>query len=106
MVRTGFALLAAGAVVFGLGPEASAQTPSRGTWWNPMTVQATQESGGIGTILRDAVMGRPTTPDASTQSSRAPNTPTAGRGRGRGNGNGNGNVSNANARNGNGPPFC
>ena len=70
-----------------------------------MTVQATQESGGIGTILRDAVMGRPTTsPDANPQSSRAPNTTTAGRGRGRGNGNGS--VNNASARHGNGPPFC
>ena len=107
MVRRGFALFAAGALATGMATGASAQAATQGTWWNPMTVQATQESGGIGAVLRDAVMGRPSTPDASQQSSRAPNTTTtAGRGRGRGNGNGNGNVSNANARLGNGPPFC
>ena len=108
MVRTGFALFAAGTLAIGMAGRASAQAATQGTWWNPVTVQATQESGGIGTILRDAVLGRPTTPETNPQSSRAPNTstPQAGRGRGRGNGNGNGNAVNASARQGNGPPFC
>jgi hypothetical protein len=96
MVRTGFALLAAGALVLGWRSEASAQRA--GGWWTPVVPQATQESGSVGTILRDAVLGAPDR-NADTRG-RDVRTPSNGRGRGTDRG------ANAQAGNGNGPPFC
>ena len=100
MVRTGFALFAAAGLVLGARSEASAQRA--GGWWNPVVVQAQQESGGVGTILRDAVLGPDRTPTTNRPDTRTPSS-NAGRGRGRGGGNAQGN---AQASNGNGPPFC
>ena len=45
MVRTGFALFAAGTLAIGMAGRASAQAATQGTWWNPVTVQATQARG-------------------------------------------------------------
>src|SRR5262245_53293464 len=107
MSRFGFALLGVGTVALGMAPQMAAQTPSQGGWWNPVVIQATQEApqgGGIGGVLRDAVLGRSTDQPNNRADTRGP----AARGRGNGNGNGNaqGNQNQGNGRNGNGPPFC
>jgi hypothetical protein len=80
MVRFVFAAFAACALALGVSSEASAQS-----WWDPIILQATQQDGG--SILRDAVLGRPSDQVA----------------RGRQNARGSGN---AGAKKGNGPPFC
>src|SRR5262245_54049728 len=92
MVRTGFALLAVGALSMGAASQVTAQiTAPRGGWWNPVVIQATQEApqdrngDNVGNILRDAVLGRPGEQGNARQDSRAPNA------RGRGNGNNQGN---------------
>jgi hypothetical protein len=87
MVRIRFALLAAGALFFGLGSQASAQS-SRG-WWEPVVLD---QSGDVGSILRDAVLGRQSDRGAQgRQDARVPDR-----------------VVNRNngGRNGGGPPFC
>jgi hypothetical protein len=80
-----------------LGARSEASAQRAGGWWRPVVSEATQESGSVGTILRDAVLRGP---DGQVrQDTRTPSNNSRGRGNGRGNANGQ-------ARNGNGPPFC